>query len=65
MNKGIKVGTIIQADLWRFAQLPIGSRVRFIETTWNDALEAQLQNQHWLNEIKRQARLLSDVRGTA
>lgn len=60
-----KVGTIIQADLWRFAQLPIGSRVRFIETTWNDALEAQLQNQHWLNEIKRQARLLSDVRGTA
>jgi allophanate hydrolase subunit 2 len=32
-----KFGTVIEADLWRLGQAPIGSRVRFVETTWDDA----------------------------
>ena len=28
-----KVGTVIEADLWRLGQTPIGSRFRFVETT--------------------------------
>ena len=31
-----KIGTVIEADLWRLGQAPIGSRVRFVETTWDE-----------------------------
>ena len=33
-----KIGTVIEADLWRLGQAPIGSRIRFVETTWDEAL---------------------------
>ena len=35
-----KIGTVIEADLWRLGQTPIGSSVRFIETDWDGALHA-------------------------
>jgi biotin-dependent carboxylase-like uncharacterized protein len=35
-----KFGTVIEADMWRLGQAPIGSRMRFIETTWDEALAA-------------------------
>ena len=44
-----KFGTVIEADLWRLGQAPIGSRVRFVETTWDEAVAA-------LDEIRRLAR---------
>ena len=28
-----KIGTVIEADLWRLGQAPIGSRIRFVEAT--------------------------------
>ena len=35
-----KIGTVIEADLWRLGQAPIGSRIRFVETTWEEAVAA-------------------------
>jgi biotin-dependent carboxylase-like uncharacterized protein len=48
-----KIGTVIEADLWRLGQAPIGSRIRFIETTWEEAVSAYDQNQRWLIEARR------------
>jgi biotin-dependent carboxylase-like uncharacterized protein len=48
-----KIGTVIEADLWRLGQAPIGSRVRFIEVTWQQAVAAQQINDRWLSEVRR------------
>lgn len=48
-----KFGTVIEADLWRLGQAPIGSRVRFMETTWADAVAALDEITHWLDEVRR------------
>jgi allophanate hydrolase subunit 2 len=48
-----KLGTVIEADLWRLGQAPIGSRVRFIETNWDDAVAALAQTRRWLDEVHR------------
>lgn len=58
-----KFGTVIEADLWRLGQAPIGSRVRFIETTWDDAVAALDELQGWLNEVRRLAGLYRWQRG--
>jgi biotin-dependent carboxylase-like uncharacterized protein len=52
-----KIGTVIEADLWRLGQAPIGSRFRFVECTWNEALAAREQTDQWLAELQRLARL--------
>ena len=36
-----KIGTVIEADLWRLGQAPIGSRVRFVEATGTRPLAAR------------------------
>lgn len=48
-----KLGTVIEADLWRLGQAPIGSRVRFIETTWDEAVAALDETQGWLANVQR------------
>jgi 5-oxoprolinase (ATP-hydrolysing) subunit C len=48
-----KIGTIIEADLWRLGQAPIGSRIRFVETSWEEALAVSDQNRRWLTEAAR------------
>ncbi|MDP9900866.1 biotin-dependent carboxyltransferase family protein [Variovorax ginsengisoli] len=48
-----KFGTVIEADLWRLGQAPIGSRVRFIETTYDAAVAALAELQAWLHEAAR------------
>jgi len=58
-----KFGTVIEADLWRLGQAPIGSRVRFIETTWDDAVAALGELQGWLDEVRRLAGLHRWQRG--
>jgi allophanate hydrolase subunit 2 len=47
-----KIGTVIEADLWRLGQAPIGSRIRFIETTWDDALAALDEVNRWLMDVQ-------------
>jgi allophanate hydrolase subunit 2 len=48
-----KIGTVIETDLWRLGQAPIGSRIRFVETTWDDALAARDEIRGWLAEVRR------------
>ncbi len=52
-----KIGTIIEADLWRLGQAPIGSRFHFIETDWTSALAARDANEAWLAGLDRLAGL--------
>jgi biotin-dependent carboxylase-like uncharacterized protein len=48
-----KIGTVIEADLWRLGQAPIGSSLRFVETTWAEAVAALDANRAWLDEARR------------
>ena len=48
-----KIGTVIEADLWRLGQAPIGSRIRFVETSWEEAVDALEQTRRWLDEVRR------------
>lgn len=52
-----KIGTVIEADLWRLGQAPIGSRVRFVECDWDGALAALVETRRWLDEVRRLVRL--------
>ncbi len=46
-----KMGTVIEADLWRLAQAPAGSRIRFVETTYTGALEASRCASDYLRKV--------------
>ncbi|UFW51532.1 MULTISPECIES: biotin-dependent carboxyltransferase family protein [Bradyrhizobium] len=48
-----KIGTVIEADLWRLGQAPIGSSVRFIRCSWDDALGAATDARRWLANARR------------
>src|SRR6185503_6660926 len=52
-----KFGTVIEADLWRLGQAPIGSRIRFIETTWAQAVAARDEARQWLAKVERMVSL--------
>lgn len=52
-----KIGTVIDADLWRLGQAPIGSRIRFVQTTWEEAVAAEEEVRAWLAEVGRLTRL--------
>ena len=52
-----KIGTVIDADLWRLGQAPIGSRIRFVRTTWDEAVAAGDELRAWLDEAARLTRL--------
>ncbi len=60
-----KFGAVIEADLWRLGQAPIGERIRFIEVTWQEALDALDALQSWLADAGRQVRLLETTGGAA
>jgi 5-oxoprolinase (ATP-hydrolysing) subunit C len=48
-----KIGTIIEADLWRLAQAPIGSHVRFVQCGWDEAVAAGEEVTRYLAELER------------
>lgn len=48
-----KIGTVIEADLWRLAQAPLGSRLRFVPVTYRDALAALRQGDAWVAALRR------------
>ena len=48
-----KIGTVIEADLWRLGQAPIGTSIRFVEATWDEALAARDEIGAWLAEVRR------------
>jgi len=48
-----KIGTVIEADLWRLGQAPIGSSIRFVRCTWDEALLASTEVRRWLANARR------------
>jgi biotin-dependent carboxylase-like uncharacterized protein len=48
-----KIGTVIEADLWRLGQAPIGSSIRFVQCSWDEALGAGAELRHWLANARR------------
>ncbi|SMF66321.1 MULTISPECIES: biotin-dependent carboxyltransferase family protein [unclassified Pseudomonas] len=48
-----KFGSVIEADLWRLGQAPIGGKVRFIECSYLEAVEALETNRAYLREVSR------------
>ncbi|WP_076998451.1 biotin-dependent carboxyltransferase family protein [Variovorax sp. KK3] len=52
-----KFGTVIEADLWRLGQAPIGSRIRFVECSWDEAVAAQDEVDAWLARVGRMVSL--------
>lgn len=57
-----KVGTVIEADLWRLGQMPIGTRFRFVEVGWDEALGARAALEAWLAGVRRLTELLRSRR---
>jgi biotin-dependent carboxylase-like uncharacterized protein len=47
-----KIGTVIEADLWRLGQAPTGSRIRFVPTTYEEALTALDAVQAYVDKVR-------------
>jgi len=52
-----KIGTVIEADLWRLGQARPGTRLRFVQTTYEDAVSALDTIQDYLSKIRSLAEL--------
>jgi 5-oxoprolinase (ATP-hydrolysing) subunit C len=48
-----KIGTVIEADLWRLGQTPAGSRIRFVQISYEQAVAALDKNEAYLKRINR------------
>lgn len=48
-----KFGAVIEADLWRLGQAPIGSSVRFIHCSYEQALDALAANRAFIESTRR------------
>lgn len=48
-----KFATVIEADLWRLGQAPIGSQVRFVECSYAEALDALDSHQSFIDDARR------------
>jgi allophanate hydrolase subunit 2 len=46
-----KIGAVIQADLWKLAQVRLNGAVRFIPTTLHEARHALLEERTYLRQI--------------
>ncbi|WP_415768993.1 biotin-dependent carboxyltransferase family protein [Pseudomonas sp. LB3P38] len=54
-----KIATVIEADLWRLAQSPSGTKFRFVETDHLEAIEAMRKIEQQLEEVRIASRRLS------
>ena len=52
-----KIGTVIEADIWRLAQAKLCTQLRFVQTTYDEALSALDAVQAYLDKVRRLARL--------
>ncbi|EPN38309.1 urea amidolyase [Pseudomonas syringae pv. actinidiae ICMP 18807] len=48
-----KFATVIEADLWRLGQAPIGSKVRFVQCSYEEAVEALDTNHAFIEDARR------------
>lgn len=47
-----KIGTVIEADMWRLAQAKLGESLQFVQVTVADAISALVAERVWLQKIK-------------
>ncbi|MCX4176866.1 MULTISPECIES: biotin-dependent carboxyltransferase family protein [Paraburkholderia] len=47
-----KIGTVIEADLWRLAQARIGTKIRFVQTTYAQAVTALEELDSYLVRVR-------------
>jgi biotin-dependent carboxylase-like uncharacterized protein len=47
-----KIGTVIEADLWRLAQARIGTKIRFVQTTYAEAVTALEELDSYLVRVR-------------
>lgn len=52
-----KIGTVIEADIWRLAQAKLCTQLRFVPTTYDEALSALDTVRDYLEKVRRLARL--------
>jgi biotin-dependent carboxylase-like uncharacterized protein len=57
-----KIGTVIEADLWRLAQARIGTKIRFVQTTYRDAVAALEELDRYLDRVRHLVRLAQPAR---
>ena len=60
-----KIATVIEADLWRIAQAPVGARLRFVETTLDEANEELAKQATQINAVRDAARRHSALKRSA
>lgn len=48
-----KIGTVIEADLWRLGQAPAGSRIRFVPTSYSAAVAALRAVNDYLGKVEQ------------
>lgn len=48
-----KIGTVIEADIWRLSQISGGKSLRFIEVDYRQGLEAQEEIQRYLTHVQQ------------
>ena len=53
-----KIGTVIEADLWRLAQARVADSLHFVQTTVADAIAALAAERAWLQKIEAGVALL-------
>ncbi len=53
-----KIANVIEADLWRLAQAPVGARLRFEATTRDTAIEVLQQQRTFMAELAAAAALM-------
>ena len=47
-----KIGTVIEADLWRLAQTRIGDNIQFIQVSYEDAVKALACTSRYLTRMR-------------
>lgn len=57
-----KIGTVIEADLWRLAQARIGTKIRFVQTTYPDAVAALDELNGYLVKVRNLVELFRPSR---
>jgi allophanate hydrolase subunit 2 len=53
---------VIRADLWRVGQARLGSKLRFEQTAYADALAAEAEMSAYLERLRTNVRLIEEIR---
>jgi biotin-dependent carboxylase-like uncharacterized protein len=57
-----KIATVIRADLWRVGQARLGSKLRFEQTAYAEALAAEAEMSAYLERLRTNVRLIEEIR---